>query len=116
MKKTITAIVMLAASLAASGAAAQEVTFDQYEAVVEAAATHAERCKREVRIDRVGERCDRFFEYMRENTDITNGFLERAQVEGAAVFEGISTTRRVQHRFYRERLVTDSAYIAEMLQ
>ena len=102
--------------IVASGAMAQDVTFDQYEAVIEAGATHAERCKREVRLDDIGERCDSFFEYMRINSEITDGFLERAQREGDSVFKDVSTARRVQHRHYREQLATDSAYIVEMMQ
>ncbi len=105
----------IALALAANTAMAQEVTFDQYEAVIEAAATHAERCKREVRAVNIGERCERFFEYMGNNTEITNGFLERTQRLGEVVFEGVSTTRRVQHRHYRDQLVSDTNYIYEMM-
>ncbi|WP_087110198.1 hypothetical protein [Halomonas citrativorans] len=93
-----------------------DITFDQYEAVIEAGATHAERCKREVRLDNIGERCDRFFEYMNSNTNITRGFIEIVQRDGAAAFDGVSTSRRVAHRHYREQLTSDMAYITEMMQ
>ena len=102
--------------VASSALANPTVTFDQYEAVVEAGATHAERCKREVRMDDMGDRCTRFFEYMRSNSDITRGFLERAEQEGDVVFDGVSTSRRVAHRHYRQQLTADMAYITEMLQ
>lgn len=111
------AIAGTALALVATVATAQDkpVTFSEYSAATQAAFTHSQRCKAEITVRGVGERCEQFFEYLDRYQGITEAFQARMESEGVGAFDGASTPSIGGHEYYEERLTTNIHYITEMM-
>ena len=85
--------------LVATAAVAQErVTFSEFEAATQAAATRSGECRREV-VRGPGERCERFWDYMDNRYEpLTIAFSELMEEEGIKAFEGASNVSLQMHR------------------
>lgn len=105
------------AAVLAVGAVYADVTFVEYEAATEAAATHSHFCKNELRTGgQPRQRCAALFEYLDRYQILSGKFQARMSGEGAEAFDGATGSRLELHMRKQQQLTADMHFINEMLR